>query len=44
MDMTVCCDPNPNEPHPQIHQHARLFTAIPHSTWTDKRWEGLRGV
>ena len=30
-----------NEPHPQIHQHGRLLTAIPHSTWAGKKWECL---
>ena len=32
VDGHVCCDASHNEPHPQIHQHGRLLTAIPHST------------
>ena len=30
-----------NEPHPQIHQHARPLMALPHSTRADKKWESL---
>ena len=39
--MDMCVVMQTTMSHTPNHQHARLLTAIPHSTWAGKKWEVL---